>query len=75
MMPAVIMILAMGLMDITLIMIIVASTRAMMRVTTQSQDYRNKTATIVVVMKIVRTTTTMHVVNPSGQISIYSTKY
>ena len=64
MMPAVIMILAMGLMDITLIMIIVISTRATMRVTTQSQGYKNETTTIVVVMEIVCTTKTINVTIP-----------
>ena len=61
MMRAVIRILVMGLMDITLIMIIVASTRATMKVTTQSQGYKNKPTTIAVVMEIVCITKTMNV--------------
>ena len=63
-MPVVMIILAMGLTDITLIMIIVALTRATMRVTTQSQGYKNKTAMIVVGMEIVCTTKTMNVTIP-----------
>ena len=61
MMRAVVMILAMGLVDITLIMKIVESARATLKVTTQPQGYKNKPTTIVVVMEIVCTTKTMNV--------------